>query len=347
MKRVLIYRFSAIGDVIMILPVVKGVLKSNPNAEIYLASRPFFAPIFSNIERLHFIGINIKTEYSGIGGLFKLYKKLQKEIEPDIVIDLHQVIRTQILNLFFSILNLKKIYKIHKGRSEKKKMVETKRIHKIPSTVERYAQSFKKAGMKVKLPPTPLIKIEPIKDILNKLRIQKLSKECKLVGIAPFSTHAQKIWGQHKINELIEKLSGIENLKVLLFGGGQNEISQLKQLNARHKATIVVGEHIGFAEEVKLMPHLSLMLSMDSANMHLAAISGVPVISIWGATHPALGFEAYMQNPNNIIQYEGNKINCRPCSVYGNKACLFGNDIKCMRLIETDWVFNKMKEIIL
>jgi ADP-heptose:LPS heptosyltransferase len=84
----------------------------------------------------------------------------------------------------------------------------------------------------------------------------------------------------------------------------------------------------GLKNEMLLMSQLDVMLSMDSANMHIASILGTPVISIWGATHPKAGFSGYGQDSRNEQQLS---LPCRPCSIYGKKPCQFG-DLRCMNI---------------
>ena len=92
---------------------------------------------------------------------------------------------------------------------------------------------------------------------------------------------------------------------------------------------------ISSKEELVLMSHLDLMVSMDSSNMHLASLVDTPVISIWGATHPFAGFMGWRQSAQNSIQKE---LPCRPCSVYGNKPCHRG-DYACLNQITPQEVF--------
>ena len=82
------------------------------------------------------------------------------------------------------------------------------------------------------------------------------------------------------------------------------------------------------------MSHLDVMLSMDSGNMHLAAIAGCPVVSVWGATHPFAGFAPWKQSPDDVVQAD---LPCRPCSAYGNKKCYRG-DFACMRMITPEMI---------
>ncbi len=90
------------------------------------------------------------------------------------------------------------------------------------------------------------------------------------------------------------------------------------------------------------MSHLDVMISMDSANMHLASLTGTPVVSIWGATHPYAGFVGWAQKPSNILQVD---LPCRPCSIYGNKPCARG-DMECMHRISPESVVAKVEEVL-
>jgi ADP-heptose:LPS heptosyltransferase len=95
-------------------------------------------------------------------------------------------------------------------------------------------------------------------------------------------------------------------------------------------------------EELILMSHLDVMLSMDSANMHLASLTGIPVVSIWGATHPYAGFMGWNQTRDNAIQTD---LDCRPCSIFGQKPCKRG-DYACMNMIKPETVVEKINTLL-
>ena len=90
------------------------------------------------------------------------------------------------------------------------------------------------------------------------------------------------------------------------------------------------------------MSHLNAMLSMDSANMHMASLVATPVVSVWGATHPYAGFMGWGQKPENIVQVE---LDCRPCSIYGQKPCLRG-DYACMNMIKPEIIVEKINFLL-
>ena len=335
MKRILVYRFSAMGDVVMLLPVLKGLLDTNPELEVHLLTRSFLFPVFRGIDRLHLVEADLKGEHQGMKGLFKLYKQLKENIKPDLVFDLHQVLRTFNLNLYFR-WGGTKVYTFDKGQLEKRKAVLTKSHKNLPGTIERYCSVFQKAGLKIDLPKPPLLNKVSKTEVWQKLKLNT-TKDVRLIGIAPFAKHPQKVWGVEKVEQLILELNTEQKLQFILFGGGKEEIAQLDKLAAGFSNVTVAAHFLKLEDELEVLPQLDLMISMDSANMHLAAMAGIPVISIWGATHPSLGFSPYHQPEENLIQHKGPELNCRPCSVFGSKKCKFG-DVRCMKYIPVEQV---------
>ena len=151
MTRILAYRFSAFGDVAMTVPVFTEFLQQNPHIEVVMVSRKNFEDLFKGIPNLIFKGIDL-DDYKGIFGLRKLGKFLLKEVQPDYIADLHDVIRTKTLDLFF-IKNGFKVYKIKKGKEEKELLTDIWNLDKkkLTPTSERYADVFRAMGFKIKL----------------------------------------------------------------------------------------------------------------------------------------------------------------------------------------------------
>jgi ADP-heptose:LPS heptosyltransferase len=218
-------------------------------------------------------------------------------------------------------------------------------LHQVlPSTIDRYAAAFSEAGYRFILPQPPLFPETSRNEAMKLLKLDA-SQVKQLIGIAPFAKHEQKVWGVDKTRGLLQVLQQIPDSKVVLFGGGKAETAILDDLAAGFENCLVAGHYIRFAEEIQLLPHLDLMLSMDSANMHLAAMAGVPVVSVWGGTHPSLGFAPYHQPADNLVQYTGDELDCRPCSVFGNKKCIYG-DVRCMQYVPVKEVADRIGFIL-
>ncbi len=211
MKKILAYRFSAFGDVAMIVPVLKEFLAQNPDTEIVFVSRKNFADLFDGVERLTFRGVNL-DDYKGVFGLRKLTKELNKEYNPKYVADLHDVLRSKILTILFK-LRRKKTATLDKGRTEKKQLTRKENKIKKPlkPTTERYADVFRKLGFSLKLSHQLIPK----------------SQQKSGIGFAPFAQHEGKMLPIEKSLELVKILS--QKNEVLLFGGGKKEVDVLSK----------------------------------------------------------------------------------------------------------------------
>ncbi len=139
------------------------------------------------------------------------------------------------------------------------------------------------------------------------------------MGISPFARHKAKTWPFSYILELMNILSGTRDITFHLYGG-REDAKKLEQYNFGKLKTMIHAGVMNPDEEMKSIAKLDYFISMDSANMHLADLLGIPVFSIWGGTHPDLGFRPLNQSDDNAIQTQ-EELSCRPCSVFGNKAC--------------------------
>src|SRR5690606_28943914 len=123
----------------------------------------------------------------------------------------------------------------------------------------------------------------------------------KWIGIAAFAAHDSKTYPLDLMEEVIAELDKSGEYKILLFGGGKNDKQLAENFASKYPEVISIVGKLFFKEELNLISHLDLMLSMDSANGHLAAMYGIPVITLWGATHPYAGFAPFNQPTENQL----------------------------------------------
>ena len=109
-------------------------------------------------------------------------------------------------------------------------------------------------------------------------------------------------------------------LKIILFGGGKEEEQLLNSFDSKYENCINVAGKFSFEEELALISHLDAMLAMDSGNGHMAALFGVPVVTLWGVMHPYLGFAPYGQLEENQLTADRKQFPAIPTSAYGNKV---------------------------
>jgi ADP-heptose:LPS heptosyltransferase len=333
--KILVIRFSAMGDVAMTAPVIKEFTASYPNTSVVILSRELFAPFFSGIRNTSFHTFNPK-QYKGFFGLVKLFLELRKH-NFTAVADLHTNLRSAILCLLF-ILSGTKVRRLDKGRGDKKKL--TRQVNKVlkplKRTSERYADVFRKLGfpfqLSHQLPTRSLAIVTPA--LQPFLEVHKTQK---YIGISPFAQHAQKVYPLEKMEYVLQKLSELGH-RIFVFGGGAQERSIAETWEHKYINVHSVIQKINLTTELDLISHLDVMVSMDSSGMHLASLKGIPVISIWGSTHPNAGFMGYGQLDQDAVQIE---LECRPCSIYGNKPC-FRGDFACMNNLSELIVLNKV-----
>ncbi len=343
MTKLLVIRFSAMGDVALSAPVIHTIIDAYPNLEITFLSRAFFKPLFNQNGNFKFKSADLNGEHKGLAGLRKLYRELKKE-EFDAVLDLHEVLRTKVIRSFFK-LSGTPVYTINKGRKEKQELIKGKIPFKeLEHTQQRFLNVFAKAGYSTNLKKDAFLKIsinETVSDLISSF---KLKENQKIIGIAPFAAHESKELGIDKIKSIIETLTAKENHFVVLFGGGEKEQLELEKIVNEFDCCKSIVGLLKFKEELMLMTALDCMIAMDSGNMHLASLVGTKVVSIWGPTHPFLGFSPY-QNKGNMVQVPIDDLPCRPCSVYGKIKT--NEDIKCaeqsMEKISVEMIMSKIK----
>lgn len=336
-KHILVIRFSAMGDVAMIVPVLRAFVDQNPKVKVTVLTRPFYAPFFDNIKNTSVITAHFNAEHKGINGLFKLSEQLRK-LDFDAIADLHNVLRTRILKLF---LVGKTFVQIDKGRAEKKSLTTGKIFKQLKSTHLRYADVFKKLGFELNISNPSF----PKKPKLNRSILKIINDSKKpLIGIAPFAQYPSKEYPMELMEKVINDLNKKNNYTILLFGGGKKEIKVLNGIEAQYKNVINIAGKLSFKDELILINNLNLMVSMDSGNAHIAAMYGVDVITLWGVTHPYAGFYPYHQKFEKALLSDRVEYPKIPTSVYGNKYPKSYEN--AMASIDYKTVINKIESII-
>ena len=160
------------------------------------------------------------------------------------------------------------------------------------------------------------------------------------IGIAPFAQYDSKVYPLDLMQQVIDDLASSQKNTLFFFGGGDKEITQLKALAKDKKNCIVVAGKLTLPQELQLISNLDVMLSMDSGNSHIAAMLGIKVITLWGATHPFAGFKPFNQPMENCLVSDREHYPLLPTSVYGNKKVAGYED--AMRTISVEKIVAKI-----
>lgn len=336
--RVLVMRFSALGDVAMLSPVVREYALQHTEDSVTVLSVPFCAPLFEDIApNVSFLGRDVKTQYRGVTGLYRLFKELHA-MHFDRVVDAHDVLRTKVLRQFFRLRGYE-VRVIDKHRSERRRLTAEpgkKVLRQLPTSFENYAEAMG-------IPAVPGVPGFPDVPAVPDTPVSPVSPGGELIGVAPFAAHEGKIYPTDKMEKVVEMLS--HSGRVVLFGGKGKEEDIMRAWAQRYNNVELARDVISggaLAAELELMRGLDVMLSMDSANMHLASLVGTRVVSVWGATHPYAGFLGWGQRMEDCVQKD---LPCRPCSIYGSKPCRYG-DFRCLNSITPEEIVRAVLLVI-
>ncbi len=343
-EHLLIIRFSALGDVAMTVPVVASLAHQYPHLRITVLSRPAARPLFEGLaSNVGFMEADLKGEYRGWTGLNALYRRLAAK-NFTAVADFHNILRSNYLRMRFN-LDRFRVEHIDKHRRERRLLVthSDKAPKRLLTPFRGYADVLERLGYPIKVEFASIFPPEgaPLAPIAD--RTGEKADGQMWIGIAPFAAHKGKIYPVTLMEEVIARLTETyPQGRIFLFGGGRKEREQISRWTAAYPSCTSVPDILrSMAEELLLMSHLDVMVSMDSANMHLASAVGTRVVSVWGATHPRAGFLGWGQREADCV---GLDLPCRPCSIYGNKPCALG-DYRCLTGIKPEMIVGKIKEV--
>lgn len=333
----LVIRLSSLGDVAILIPVLYSVAVKNPDDKFLLITKKPLYPLFVNKpDNLAIFPVHTKGKHKGIWGLWRSIRDIKNAIknfgcgasaETALnIADLHSVIRSGVIGFYFRMRGAK-IALIDKGRKEKAALTRKnhKKIQPLKTSLERYQKVFEDLGYDASL-------------FFTSLFPGKKEKEETWIGIAPFAKHSGKTYPLEQMEIVVRLLSERPRTKIFLFGGEEDQ-AILETWTKKYAHLESVAGRMPFPDELALMNQLDVMLSMDSANMHLASLVNTPVVSVWGATHPYAGFYGFNQCMENALQTD---LPCRPCSVYGNKTC-YGGDYACFYQITPEMILHQIE----
>ena len=335
----LLIRFSALGDIAMAVPVIRCLYKTYPQLKITFVSRPNVAPLFQEFKNFNFYPTDFDGRHKGIKGLWTLFQEL-KTIPFSAVADLHSVLRVYLLKVFFRLCG-HKVKSVDKGRLEKKALTraKNKKFQPLTPTIYRYADVFRKLGFPISFEQHEFPEKNELP--LSLLPLYQASEK-KWIGIAPFAAHAGKMYPLDLMQQLINYLQ--KDHQIFLFGAGEKEKERLEVWEKAYTNVYSIAGKINLRKQLDLMAYLDLMISMDSANGHMAANMGTKVLTLWGMTHPFCGFAPFNQLLDHALTLDRTQYPLIPTSVYG--TYLPQNYKDAFRSLDPKTVIEKTLELL-
>jgi len=339
---VLVLRFSALGDVAMTIPVLYPVCRANPDTQFVMLTKPWPAGVFHDRpDNLVVVDADVDKTYKGVKGLWRLTQQVRSHYHVDAVADLHSVLRSWVIDACMR-LNGVKSCRIDKERSRRRALVNHKGDKPLTSTLERYRRVFINLGLQVPQADS-FTRLYDGRELPVSAIVPPKEAGQRWIAVSPFSAHRGKVYPMQLMSQVIDGLSQLPQVSIFMLGGGKDEKVALRPLAKQYHNVVSMAEvKHGFTDEYALLGRCDVMLTMDSANMHLASLMGLPAVTIWGATHPKCGFKGYEQSDDNDIQLD---LPCRPCCIYGERDCRLG-DYRCLTGIDPQSIVEKINNLL-
>ncbi|MEA2104373.1 MAG: lipopolysaccharide heptosyltransferase II [Candidatus Cloacimonadota bacterium] len=330
--KILIIRFSSLGDIILTTPILKMLRRQYPTDTIHFLTKQQFVPILENNPNINLTIPYNKDEET----IFVLAKKV-REANYDLIIDLQAKLNTFFIKLFNRKSTKLTYKKEHLHRWFLTKKLFASHFEPVDSTVNLYASVLKKLNIELESIQTEIF-LTPLN---SKITVREESKDTKKIVIAPGAKHFTKQYPPEYYSELITMLKNEFKLDVILIGN-KNEITLSQRISneCEHQLIDLTGK-TDLQELFDIINQADLFISGDTGPMHIAAALQKPQIAIFGSTHPNLGFSPI--NENAIIMQRD--LECRPCSLHGSAKCP-KKHFKCMKDLKPDEIFAQIQTIL-
>ena len=330
--KILIIRFSSLGDVLLTTPVVRSIRKNYPSAEIHFLTKKQYAPIIKNNPN-----INKIIEYDSKNKKFINLIKIISKKQYDLIIDLHSKLDSFWIKLLSGSCKKVTYNKKHFYRWQLTHKSLSKNLAPIKSTVSLYASVLDKLGIELDGEKLDIFLPKNQNRIYSVFNIPNSAFR---ISISPGAKHFTKQYPVRYYSQLIDIMIEKLDVQVILLGDKfEKNLTTKISGNCKNKIFDLAGK-IGIMGMAVIIKNSDLFISGDCGPMHIAAALNKPQIAIFGSTHPKLGFAP--TNPNAVIIQKD--LPCRPCSLHGREKCPEGH-FKCMNDIKPEEVFEKVKKI--
>lgn len=312
MKKVLIIRFSSIGDIVLTTPVARCIKKHAPNCELHYVTKTAFKDVLVHnpyIHKLHTFSQDINEVIPAL-----------KQESFDLVVDLHRNIRSWKLkralkraSVSFDKLNIKKWLAVR---------LKTKTMLPAVHIVDRYLETVASRGVK-----NDGLGLDYFISETDKVNLkEKFALEKPFTVLVVGGSYFTKQIPLNKLHEIVAKS---KRPIVLLGGKGDKHIAQ--EVVKIHPRVINACGELSLNQSASVIQQSELVITSDTGLMHIAAAYGKKIVSLWGNTIPEFGMSPYKAHPESVL-LEVNDLSCRPCSKLGYKSCP-KKHFKCMNEI--------------
>lgn len=342
--KTLIIRFSSIGDIVLSTPLVRVLRSRFPDMQMDYVVRKEYADLIRSNQNL-----NVTHEFdasTGFAGLRILKKKLKEE-RYDLILDLHDSIRSRYLR---SLLGVRRIEVLDKRLKERTVLVRFKKntYREIVPVADRYIETVEEFGIENDGKGAELhIPDETLFSVSGRIAALRLNRFERVLGLCPFARHATKEWPTDRFSQVasgfVRKFDGA----VMIFGGsadGERGLPLIKELVNEHGEERVINftGTLTLSETAAAMQYCDVIVTNDTGLMHIADAMQRSIVAMFGSTVREFGF---FPSENRSIVLERKGLYCRPCSHIGREQCPEGH-FRCMKEIESAGVYEAIGTLL-
>lgn len=344
-SRILIIRFSSMGDIVLTSPVTRAVRRICPDAEIDFLTRSEYVGLARALP-----GVNEVECLEPAKGLPRLISCIRRR-KYDLVIDLHGNLRSRLVSLAG---NAGRVVRYDKRRFSRKAIVRRPGgTAAVPHTVDRYLATLDRLdatrgshrdgapGAQEKRRPELKVEARAAALVEKRLADAGIGPGFPVLGVAPGASHGPKRWLPERFARVADHVAESRDMKVLLLGSEEDRTVTGEVARAMKSPAV---DWTG-TTDLSLLPaavrRCGLLVSNDSGSMHVATAVGTPVVGVFGATHPRLGF-APLGPADAVVTLD---LPCSPCSLHGDRACRYGTHA-CMEDLEPRRVIDEAERLM-
>ncbi len=326
-SRILVIRFSSMGDIVLTSPVTRQLGRICPDAEIDFLTRDEYAPLGWALP-----GITRVQRFEPEQGLWRVVARLRR-MRYDLVFDLHGNIRSRLVGLAGA---ARRVVRYDKRRFARMALIARPGgPAAVSHTVDRYLEVLGALDGKTVHDKTPgdgapdesaskipelIVEDSAAAEVASRLAGAGIGPEDPVLGLAPGASHGPKRWPPDRFARVADQLAAVHGMRVLLLGSEGDRPVAAEVAGTMKKPALDwtgVTDLALLPAAVKRCRHL---VCNDSGPMHVATAVGTPVTGVFGATHPRLGF-APLGPEDAAVSLD---LPCSPCSLHGDRACRFG-----------------------
>ena len=335
-SKILVFRLSSIGDIVLTTALLRCLRNTFPEAQIDYVVKKQFADILRCVP---FVSNVIELDSKkGFSELRAIRNRLKNE-HYDVALDIHKNWRSMFV---CNTIGAKQVFRFNKHVF--RRWVLTTFHKDIYKEVRPVYLRFIDAAQQIGVAPdgkyTELVVPEQLSQSMKDIFTQaNISFEKRIIALCPGASFSNKQWQVEKFQQLAKRVVTEFDAQVILLGGKKE--SEMCETIANESGAVSFAGKFDLSQSIAALSMVSLTVANDTGMLHVSEALGVPVVGIYGPTARQFGYFPILPQ-SKVAQIEN--LPCRPCTKMGMNHCP-KKHFSCMNDISVDMVLALMRDI--